>query len=94
MKKTVNQLIFGAGLLAVWEGLALLKLWPPYVFPTPRGVAESLWGGFANHSFWIGIGVSMRRVVIGTAYPWFWGFFWECCSLQAGFWKTLWAAWS
>jgi NitT/TauT family transport system permease protein len=65
VKKTVNQLIFVAGLLAVWEGLALLKLWPPYVFPTPRGVAESLWDGFANHSFWIGIGVSMRRVIIG-----------------------------
>lgn len=65
MKKTVNQLIFGVGLLAIWEGLALLKLWPPYVFPTPQGVTESLWGGFANHSFWIGIGVSMRRVIIG-----------------------------
>ena len=47
MKKSVNQLIFVAGLLSVWEGLALLKLWPPYVFPTPRGVAESFWAGFA-----------------------------------------------
>ncbi len=65
MKKTVNQVIFIAGLLAVWEGLALFKLWPPYVFPTPAGVLESLWAGFADHSFWIGIAVSLRRVAIG-----------------------------
>ena len=67
MKKSVNQLIFAAGVLVLWEGLALLKFWPPYVFPTPRGVGESLWAGFADHSIWIGIAVSMRRVAIGYA---------------------------
>ena len=65
MKKSVNQLIFAAGVLVLWETLALLKVWPPYLFPTPQGVAESLWDGFKDHSLWIGIGVSMRRVVIG-----------------------------
>src|SRR5882762_4857378 len=49
VKKSVNQLIFAAGVLVVWEGLALLKLWPPYVFPTPRGVAESFWAGIVDH---------------------------------------------
>ena len=42
MKKSVNQLIFAAGVLAVWEALAFAKVWPPYLFPTPQGVAESL----------------------------------------------------
>lgn len=65
MKKSVNQLIFAAGVLALWEGLALAKIWPPYLFPTPQGVAESLYAGFADHSLWIGIGISLRRVVIG-----------------------------
>ena len=65
MKKSVNQLIFATGVLVLWEGLALLKLWPPYVFPTPRGVAESFWAGFADHSILIGIAVSLRRVAIG-----------------------------
>src|SRR6202023_3007018 len=65
VKKSVNQVIFAAGVLVWWEGLALLKSWPPYVFPTPRGVGESLWAGFADHSIWIGIAVSMRRVAIG-----------------------------
>ena len=67
MKKSVNQLIFAVGMLVVWEALALAKIWPPYLFPTPQGVAESLYDGFKDHSLWIGIGVSMRRVVIGYA---------------------------
>ncbi len=67
VKKSVNQLIFAAGLLALWEALALAKIWPPYLFPTPQGVAQSLCDGFKDHSLWIGIGVSLRRVVIGYA---------------------------
>jgi NitT/TauT family transport system permease protein len=67
VKKSVNQLIFAVGVLAVWEALALAKVWPPYLFPTPQGVAQSLYDGFKDHSLWIGIGVSMRRVVIGYA---------------------------
>jgi NitT/TauT family transport system permease protein len=65
VKKNVNQLIFAAGVLVLWEALALAKIWPPYSFPTPQGVAESLFAGFKDHSFWIGIGVSMQRVLIG-----------------------------
>jgi len=67
VKKSINQLIFAAGVLAVWEALALAKIWPPYLFPTPQGVAQSLYDGFKDHSLWIGIGVSLRRVVIGYA---------------------------
>jgi len=65
VKKSVNQIIFAAGVLIIWEALALAKIWPPYLFPTPAGVAASLYYGFKDHSFWIGIGVSLRRVVIG-----------------------------
>jgi NitT/TauT family transport system permease protein len=67
VKKSVNQLIFAAGILIVWEALALAKFWPPYLFPTPQGVAASLYDGFKDHSILIGIGISLRRVVIGYA---------------------------
>jgi NitT/TauT family transport system permease protein len=67
VKRSANQLIFVTGVLVLWEALALAKVWPSYSFPTPQGVAESLLGGFKDHSFWIGIGVSMQRVVIGYA---------------------------
>jgi NitT/TauT family transport system permease protein len=65
MKRFARQAIFYGVLIAVWALLAKLKIWPPYVFPTPRGVAESLWAGFADHSFWIAIVVSMKRMLLG-----------------------------
>jgi len=67
MKRASHFIIFYAGLLGLWTLLAKLKLWPPYLFPTPWGVGESLYAGFVDHSFWIAIAVSMQRVLIGYA---------------------------
>src|SRR5690349_13856755 len=67
MKRVARFVIFYAALLGLWTLLAELKIWPPYLFPTPWGVGQSLWAGFADHSFLIAIAVSMRRVVIGYA---------------------------
>ena len=61
MKRAGRYFIFYAGLFGLWVLLAELKIWPPYLFPTPWGVGESLWAGFADHSYWIAIAVSMRR---------------------------------
>jgi len=65
MKQFFRQAIFYTVLIAVWVILAKTKVWPPYVFPTPTGVYDSLRAGFADHSFWIAIAVSMKRMVIG-----------------------------
>ncbi len=65
MKRFARHAIFYGVLIAIWAVLARLKIWPPYVFPTPKGVAESLWAGFADHSFWIAILVSMKRMLLG-----------------------------
>jgi NitT/TauT family transport system permease protein len=65
MKKIVRQVIFYSALLGIWTLLAKLRVWPPYLFPAPWSVAESLWAGFADHSFWIGMAVTMKRMVIG-----------------------------
>jgi NitT/TauT family transport system permease protein len=54
-------------LIGIWFLLAKLKIWPPYVFPDPKGVVENMWAGFADHSFWIAIGVSMKRMLEGYA---------------------------
>src|SRR5450755_1380398 len=67
MKRLAKHAGFYAVLIAIWVLLAELKVWPPYVFPTPRGVFQALWAGFADHSFWIAIGVSMKRMLIGYA---------------------------
>ncbi len=65
MKRFARHVVFYGVLIGTWFLLAKLKVWPPYVFPSPQGVAESLWAGFADHSFWIAIGVSMKRMVLG-----------------------------
>lgn len=65
MKKTAKQIVFYAILLGVWALLAKLRIWPPYLFPGPQGVGQALWAGFADHSFWIGILVTMKRMLIG-----------------------------
>jgi NitT/TauT family transport system permease protein len=67
MKRAARLFIFYAGLFGLWTLLAELKIWPPYLFPTPWGVGESLYAGFQDHSFLIAIAVSMRRVLIGYA---------------------------
>jgi NitT/TauT family transport system permease protein len=65
MKNAVRQVIFYASVLGVWVLLAKLRIWPPYIFPAPKNVAESLWAGFADRSFWIAMVVSMKRMLIG-----------------------------
>jgi NitT/TauT family transport system permease protein len=67
VKRLARYVIFYGVLLGLWLLLAELKIWPPYLFPTPKGVLEALYAGFADHSFWIAIAVSMRRVLIGYA---------------------------
>ena len=61
MKRAARLIVFYAGLIALWTLLAKLKIWPPYLFPTPWGVGEALYAGFKDHSYWIAIAVSMRR---------------------------------
>lgn len=65
MKRLAKHAIFYSVLGLIWFVLAKLKIWPSYVFPTPQGVWESLEAGFADHSFWIAIAVSMKRMLIG-----------------------------
>jgi len=65
MKRAARYIVFYAALLGLWALLAKLKIWPPYLFPTPWGVANELYNGFRDHSYWIAIVVSMKRVLLG-----------------------------
>jgi NitT/TauT family transport system permease protein len=67
MKTFLRQAIFYAVLLGAWVLVAKLRIWPPYLLPAPNEVAGALWAGFADHSFWIAIGVSMKRMALGYA---------------------------
>jgi NitT/TauT family transport system permease protein len=65
LKRTLRYILFYSALIGLWALLAKLHVWPPYIFPTPWGVAETLRAGFSDHSFWVAIAVSMRRMLIG-----------------------------
>jgi NitT/TauT family transport system permease protein len=65
MKRILRYVFFYSALIGLWAVLSKLHVWPPYIFPGPRDVAQTLWAGFADHSFWIAITVSMRRMLIG-----------------------------
>jgi NitT/TauT family transport system permease protein len=65
MRRAISLVVFYAGLFGLWTLLAHLKIWPPYLFPTPSGVGSALYEGFKDHSLPLAIAVSMRRVLIG-----------------------------
>ena len=67
MKSVARQVTFYALAIGAWFLVARLRIWPPYLFPSPEGVFEALWAGFADHSFWIAIAISMKRIAIGYA---------------------------
>ena len=59
------KLLFFVVLLAAWEAMFRLRLWPSYVFPSPLEVVSSIANGFADGSYSLAILSSMRRVVLG-----------------------------
>ena len=67
MRRVFTQILFYTFLVLIWQGVVSLKFWPDYLFPGPMDVSHSLYAGFSDHSFWIGIAVSVKRVAIGYA---------------------------
>ena len=65
IRKILRQIMFYALLIALWQFLFSLRLWPQYLFPSPQQVLETLKNGFLDKSFLFGILVSMKRLVIG-----------------------------
>jgi NitT/TauT family transport system permease protein len=64
-RRVVVKLAFFLLLVAAWEALFRAGVWPPYLFPSPSGVARTLVRGFGNQTFLVGIAVSMRRLLVG-----------------------------
>lgn len=61
LKRTIFYILF----IGIWEGLFRLCIWPEYVLPSPVSVFKTLIYGFKNHTFLIGIAISMKRIAIG-----------------------------
>ena len=59
------RILFFIVLLAAWEALFRLRLWPSYVFPSMSSVGASLVAGIADGSYPLAIAVSLRRILMG-----------------------------
>jgi NitT/TauT family transport system permease protein len=65
MRRRAEKILFYVCLVALWQIVFALKIWPPYLIPGPLDVLEALRAGFADGSIVTAIGVSMRRIAIG-----------------------------
>ena len=71
--KALRQAVFYFLLFALWQFLFSLKIWPSYLFPSPRQVGETfvtLWND--GTLFW-GVFVTMKRLLIGYGISVFFG---------------------
>ncbi|MEC9489832.1 MAG: ABC transporter permease [Halanaerobiales bacterium] len=64
-RKWLPKMIFILFILAVWQFLFKLNIWPEFLFPSPKMVTTTLIGGFKDGSFTSAITVSFRRLLIG-----------------------------
>lgn len=60
-----RRVLFFAGLLALWQGLCALQVWPEFLFPPPLAVLESLRQSLLDGTLARAVGVSATRLVIG-----------------------------
>lgn len=65
MKDRIQTMLFYIGLLALWQIVYKLAIWPPYVFPSPFEVLDTLKQGIADKSVPIAIYTSMLRISKG-----------------------------
>ncbi|HIE47223.1 MAG: sulfate ABC transporter permease [Thaumarchaeota archaeon] len=60
-----HRIIFYIGIVAVWQIISMVGVWPDNIFPSPFEVAEDLAYGVADGSLLYGVVTSMWRLVIG-----------------------------
>ena len=65
MRKVWLQVLFYAGILALWQAALSLKLLPEQLVPSPGRVLQALRTGFADRAFLVAITVSLKRILFG-----------------------------
>lgn len=63
----LGRIAFFAGLLALWQGLAWLRVFEPWTFPSPVSVAQRLAHGVSDGRVERAVLVTLRRLALGYA---------------------------
>lgn len=64
-QRRLQALIFFILLIVVWELIARLGIWPPYIFPSPSTVGQTLFEGIVHGNDLPAIRDSLGRLLIG-----------------------------
>ncbi len=73
MARYLARAAFYLALVLLWEGLFRLHLWPPYLFPSPVQVLETLARGFQDRTMLFGMAISLKRIALGYGVATFLG---------------------
>lgn len=65
--KVVRAFAFYAGLIGIWQALALAEVWPSYIFPGPGDVLDSLVVNTTDGTIPQALAISLTRLVAGYA---------------------------
>lgn len=65
MLRVYRLILFYASLIAIWEAVFRLHLWPEFLFPSPLQVMKAIASGCYDKTFLIGIWISMKRIILG-----------------------------
>lgn len=65
MRRRIEKILFFLCLLGIWQVLFSLRLWPPYLFPSPAAVVDALKLGLEDGSIITAVGISMKRILLG-----------------------------
>src|SRR5947199_6162779 len=65
LTKWARRTVFYILLLAFWQVLASLAIWPDYLFPGPLAVFNSLVNGFQNGLYLQSTFASLQRLAVG-----------------------------
>lgn len=63
----LKRILFYIAIVAVWHAFAMANIWPDQIFPSPLEVGEDLVYSAADGSLFLGIGISMYRLIVGLA---------------------------
>ena len=66
----MKKILFYILLILIWEGIYklgvdILKIWKPYIFPSPIDVFKTLTGLIKDNTMGVAIVASMKRIVVG-----------------------------
>jgi NitT/TauT family transport system permease protein len=65
--KAVRFIVFLGLLVAAWQVVVQIEVWPSYTLPSPVSVGQTLWESTENGRIFRSIGVSLQRLFIGYA---------------------------